>query len=178
MSCPPPPRRGGPGPLPAPEVCAGAVLSAHPSPPASLLQGTSRPARSLSTAQLAQPSGGLQASVISNVVLMKGQAKVSKGRCQQKLLDGPQPPRSCPVQGRTERGLEMPAASVSVAKSPGRLGEGLQACLTCAGHRGAAVSRLVLGMAFPRSEFHWVIKFKSFKSIQAAITKTRTRRLS
>ncbi|XP_064222207.1 pro-interleukin-16 isoform X2 [Aotus nancymaae] len=37
--------------------------------------GTSRPTRSLSTAQLMQPSGGLQASVISNIVLMKGQAK-------------------------------------------------------------------------------------------------------
>nr|XP_025748948.1 pro-interleukin-16 isoform X1 [Callorhinus ursinus] len=43
--------------------------------PAGRAAGTSRPARSLSTAQLAQPSGGLQASVISNVVLMKGQAK-------------------------------------------------------------------------------------------------------
>ncbi|XP_037587525.1 pro-interleukin-16 [Cebus imitator] len=37
--------------------------------------GTARPTRSLSTAQLVQPSGGLQASVISNIVLMKGQAK-------------------------------------------------------------------------------------------------------
>ncbi|XP_075414182.1 pro-interleukin-16 isoform X2 [Tenrec ecaudatus] len=37
--------------------------------------GTSRPTRSQSTAQLLQPSGGLQASVISNIVLMKGQAK-------------------------------------------------------------------------------------------------------
>ncbi|KAB0369070.1 hypothetical protein FD755_019075 [Muntiacus reevesi] len=37
--------------------------------------GLSRPIRSLSTAQLVQPSGGLQASVISNIVLMKGQAK-------------------------------------------------------------------------------------------------------
>ncbi|XP_004447759.2 pro-interleukin-16 [Dasypus novemcinctus] len=37
--------------------------------------GLSRPTRSLSTAQLVQPSGGLQASVISNIVLMKGQAK-------------------------------------------------------------------------------------------------------
>nr|XP_020039785.1 pro-interleukin-16 [Castor canadensis] len=37
--------------------------------------GTSRPTRSLSTAQLGQPSGGLQASVISSIVLMKGQAK-------------------------------------------------------------------------------------------------------
>ncbi|KAM6201724.1 pro-interleukin-16 isoform 2-T2 [Rhynchocyon petersi] len=36
---------------------------------------TSKPTRSLSTAQLVQPSGGLQASVISNIVLMKGQAK-------------------------------------------------------------------------------------------------------
>ncbi|XP_004403624.1 PREDICTED: pro-interleukin-16 isoform X2 [Odobenus rosmarus divergens] len=43
--------------------------------PAGRAAGTSRPTRSLSTAQLAQPSGGLQASVISNVVLMKGQAK-------------------------------------------------------------------------------------------------------
>ncbi|XP_027425396.1 pro-interleukin-16 isoform X2 [Zalophus californianus] len=43
--------------------------------PAGRAAGTSRPARSLSTAQLAQSSGGLQASVISNVVLMKGQAK-------------------------------------------------------------------------------------------------------
>ncbi|XP_053449851.1 pro-interleukin-16 isoform X2 [Nycticebus coucang] len=47
-------------------------LTAHR---ASFLQGTSRPTRSLSTAQLVQPSGGLQASVISNIVLMKGQAK-------------------------------------------------------------------------------------------------------
>ncbi|KAL1774329.1 pro-interleukin-16 isoform X2 [Sigmodon hispidus] len=37
--------------------------------------GTARPTRSLSTAQLGQLSGGLQASVISNIVLMKGQAK-------------------------------------------------------------------------------------------------------
>ncbi|XP_058915123.1 pro-interleukin-16 isoform X1 [Kogia breviceps] len=37
--------------------------------------GPSRPMRSLSTAQLMQPLGGLQASVISNIVLMKGQAK-------------------------------------------------------------------------------------------------------
>ncbi|XP_076793228.1 pro-interleukin-16 isoform X6 [Arvicanthis niloticus] len=37
--------------------------------------GTVRPTRSLSTAQLGQLSGGLQASVISNIVLMKGQAK-------------------------------------------------------------------------------------------------------
>ncbi|XP_039113629.1 pro-interleukin-16 isoform X1 [Hyaena hyaena] len=43
--------------------------------PAAKSAGSSRPTRSLSTAQLAQPSGGLQASVISNIVLMKGQAK-------------------------------------------------------------------------------------------------------
>ncbi|XP_034880153.1 pro-interleukin-16 isoform X2 [Mirounga leonina] len=43
--------------------------------PAGRAAGTSRPAQSLSAAQLTQPSGGLQASVISNVVLMKGQAK-------------------------------------------------------------------------------------------------------
>ncbi|KAB1257155.1 Pro-interleukin-16 [Camelus dromedarius] len=43
--------------------------------PAGRAVGTSRPTRSLSTAQLVQPSGGLQASVISNIVLMKGQAK-------------------------------------------------------------------------------------------------------
>ncbi|XP_017742329.1 PREDICTED: pro-interleukin-16 isoform X4 [Rhinopithecus bieti] len=43
--------------------------------PAGKAAGTSRPTRSLSTAQLVQPSGGLQASVISNIVLMKGQAK-------------------------------------------------------------------------------------------------------
>ncbi|XP_045669039.1 pro-interleukin-16 isoform X1 [Ursus americanus] len=43
--------------------------------PAGRATGTSRPTRSLSTAQLAQPSGGLQASVISSIVLMKGQAK-------------------------------------------------------------------------------------------------------
>ncbi|XP_068954791.1 pro-interleukin-16 [Petaurus breviceps papuanus] len=35
----------------------------------------SRPSRSLSSAQLTQPPAGLQASVISNIVLMKGQAK-------------------------------------------------------------------------------------------------------
>ncbi|XP_044518448.1 pro-interleukin-16 [Gracilinanus agilis] len=35
----------------------------------------SKPSRSLSTAQLSQPPAGLQASVISNIVLMKGQAK-------------------------------------------------------------------------------------------------------
>lgn len=34
-----------------------------------------------------QPLGGLQASVISNIVLMKGQAKVSKDCGQQKLVD-------------------------------------------------------------------------------------------
>ncbi|GAB1292293.1 Pro-interleukin-16 [Apodemus speciosus] len=39
------------------------------------VSGTMRPTRSLSTAQLGQLSGGLQASVISNIVLMKGQAK-------------------------------------------------------------------------------------------------------
>ncbi|CAH7346133.1 Il16 [Phodopus roborovskii] len=39
------------------------------------MKGTTRPTRSLSTAQLGQLSGGLQASVISNIVLMKGQAK-------------------------------------------------------------------------------------------------------
>ncbi|XP_021087347.2 pro-interleukin-16 isoform X2 [Mesocricetus auratus] len=39
------------------------------------VSGTARPTRSLSTAQLGQLSGGLQASVISNIVLMKGQAK-------------------------------------------------------------------------------------------------------
>lgn len=50
-------------------------------------QGMARPTRSLSTAQLVQPSGGLQASVISNIVLMKGQAKVSRGCWQQKLPD-------------------------------------------------------------------------------------------
>ncbi|XP_055133439.2 pro-interleukin-16 isoform X2 [Symphalangus syndactylus] len=43
--------------------------------PSGKAAGTSRPTRSLSTAQLVQPSGGLQASVISNIVLMKGQAK-------------------------------------------------------------------------------------------------------
>uniref|UniRef100_A0A8D0XCH7 Pro-interleukin-16 n=2 Tax=Sus scrofa TaxID=9823 RepID=A0A8D0XCH7_PIG len=43
--------------------------------PAGKAMGTARPMRSLSTAQLVQPSGGLQASVISNIVLMKGQAK-------------------------------------------------------------------------------------------------------
>uniref|UniRef100_A0A8C3WS06 Pro-interleukin-16 n=1 Tax=Catagonus wagneri TaxID=51154 RepID=A0A8C3WS06_9CETA len=43
--------------------------------PAGKAMGTSRPTRSLSTAQLVQASGGLQASVISNIVLMKGQAK-------------------------------------------------------------------------------------------------------
>ncbi|XP_053514940.1 pro-interleukin-16 [Artibeus jamaicensis] len=43
--------------------------------PAGKAGGASRPTRSLSTAQLLQPSGGLHASVISNVVLMKGQAK-------------------------------------------------------------------------------------------------------
>lgn len=53
-----------------------------------LLQGTSRPTRSQSTAQLVQPSGGLQASVISSVVLMKGQAKVRKGHRQHELLNG------------------------------------------------------------------------------------------
>nr|XP_020144681.1 pro-interleukin-16 isoform X3 [Microcebus murinus] len=44
-------------------------------PAAGKTPGPTRPTRSLSTAQLPQPSGGLQASVISNVVLMKGQAK-------------------------------------------------------------------------------------------------------
>ncbi|KAF7469082.1 Hypothetical predicted protein [Marmota monax] len=43
--------------------------------PAGKAASASRPTRSLSTAQLGQPSGGLQASVISNIVLMKGQAK-------------------------------------------------------------------------------------------------------
>lgn len=92
--------RGSGPPLPC-EVCA-AVAAAHLPYAASLPQGTSRPTRSLSTAQLAQPTGGLQASVISNIVLMKGQAKVSKGHCQQKPLDGHMLPRSCPVRGRKE----------------------------------------------------------------------------
>ncbi|XP_021120556.1 pro-interleukin-16 isoform X1 [Heterocephalus glaber] len=43
--------------------------------PAGKAAGTSRPTRSLSTAQLGQSLAGLQASVISNIVLMKGQAK-------------------------------------------------------------------------------------------------------
>ncbi|XP_028358000.1 pro-interleukin-16 isoform X2 [Phyllostomus discolor] len=43
--------------------------------PAGRAGGASRPTRSLSTAQLLQPSGGPHASVISSVVLMKGQAK-------------------------------------------------------------------------------------------------------
>ncbi|XP_006870979.1 PREDICTED: pro-interleukin-16 isoform X2 [Chrysochloris asiatica] len=43
--------------------------------PAGKAAGNSRPTRSLSTVQLMQPSGGFQASVISNIVLMKGQAK-------------------------------------------------------------------------------------------------------
>ncbi|XP_054445020.1 pro-interleukin-16 [Pteronotus mesoamericanus] len=43
--------------------------------PAGKAGGAPGPTRSLSTAQLLQPSGGLHASVISNVVLMKGQAK-------------------------------------------------------------------------------------------------------
>ncbi|XP_008585261.1 PREDICTED: pro-interleukin-16, partial [Galeopterus variegatus] len=53
--------------------------------PAGKAAGTSRPTRSLSTAQLMQPSGGLQASVISNIVLMKGQAKAAAadGRLQE-----------------------------------------------------------------------------------------------
>jgi len=39
-------------------------------------QAISRPSRSLSTAQLVHTSCGSQASVISNIVLMKGQGKV------------------------------------------------------------------------------------------------------
>lgn len=104
-------------------MCA-AVPSAHPAHAASLLQGTSRPTRSLSTAQLAQPTGGLQASVISNIVLMKGQAKVSKGHCHEKPLDGHTLPRSCPVRGRKEPGLVALAARVSVAVSPCGLPQG------------------------------------------------------
>nr|KAF6410693.1 hypothetical protein HJG63_009150 [Rousettus aegyptiacus] len=43
--------------------------------PAGKTVGTARPTRSLSTAQLMLPSGSLQASVISSIVLMKGQSK-------------------------------------------------------------------------------------------------------
>ncbi|XP_039714197.1 pro-interleukin-16 isoform X2 [Pteropus medius] len=43
--------------------------------PAGKTVDTAGPTRSLSTAQLVLPSGGLQASVISSIVLMKGQAK-------------------------------------------------------------------------------------------------------
>lgn len=39
-------------------------------------QAISRPSKSLSTAQLVHASCGSQASVISNIVLMKGQGKV------------------------------------------------------------------------------------------------------
>ena len=66
----------------------------HPLSTSPFFQGLSRPTRSLSTAQLVQPSGGLQASVISNIVLMKGQAKVSKDHGQGRLLDGQVFPRS------------------------------------------------------------------------------------
>ena len=66
----------------------------HPLSTSPFFQGLSRPTRSLSTAQLVQPSGGLQASVISNIVLMKGQAKVSKDHGQGRLLDGHVFPRS------------------------------------------------------------------------------------
>lgn len=109
--------RGPPGEgvwsLPCPARCVLLSRRLNPPRPASLLQGTSRPTRSLSTAQLVQPSGGLQASVISNIVLMKGQAKVSKGRGQQKLLDGHELLRSCPSQGRDEVELVIPAAGFS-----------------------------------------------------------------
>ncbi|XP_019495643.1 PREDICTED: pro-interleukin-16 isoform X1 [Hipposideros armiger] len=57
-------------------LCSGRKsLSQQLDCPAGRAVATSRPTRSLSTAQLVQPSGGLQASVISSVVLMKGQAK-------------------------------------------------------------------------------------------------------
>lgn len=57
-------------------LCSGRKsLSQQLDFPAAKAVGLSRPTRSLSTAQLVQPSGGLQASVISNIVLMKGQAK-------------------------------------------------------------------------------------------------------
>lgn len=72
------------------------------SPPWSSLQGTSRPTRSLSTAQLVQPSGGLQASVISNIVLMKGQAKVSRATATGWTLGQHQVLRRCRVEGREE----------------------------------------------------------------------------
>lgn len=66
------------GPVPS-QGGVRSCLWTHCTPSPSPLQGASRPTRSLSTAQLLQPSGGLQASVISSVVLMKGQAKVSGG---------------------------------------------------------------------------------------------------
>ncbi|XP_023375807.1 pro-interleukin-16-like [Pteropus vampyrus] len=52
--------------------------------PAGKTVDTAGPTRSLSTAQLVLPSGGLQASVISSIVLMKGQAKgrLQPGRLQ------------------------------------------------------------------------------------------------
>ena len=115
-----PPERGLGSPLP-PEVGA-AVPPAHASPPPSFPQGSSRPTRSLSTAQLAQPSGGLQASVISNIVLMKGQAKVSEGHCQQKLLDGHRLLTSRPVQGRRQIGTGVLATGVRVEMNPWGVG--------------------------------------------------------
>ncbi|XP_070256448.1 LOW QUALITY PROTEIN: pro-interleukin-16 [Myotis yumanensis] len=57
-------------------LCGGRkALSQQLDGPVGRAGGTGRPTRSLSTAQLAPPSGGAQASVISSVVLMKGQAK-------------------------------------------------------------------------------------------------------
>ncbi|KAG8516419.1 Pro-interleukin-16, partial [Galemys pyrenaicus] len=50
-------------------------LSQQLDSPAGRAGGVSRPTRSLSSAQLGQPAGGPQASIISSVVLMKGQAK-------------------------------------------------------------------------------------------------------
>ena len=82
----------------------------HPLSTSPFFQGLSRPTRSLSTAQLVQPSGGLQASVISNIVLMKGQAKVSKDHGQGRLLDGQVFPRSCHVTVHFNRAISVSAA--------------------------------------------------------------------
>ncbi|KAK2510195.1 hypothetical protein MC885_017502, partial [Smutsia gigantea] len=91
-------------------VCCSSPLGPSCPHPGALLQGTSRPTRSLSTAQLAQPSGGLQASVISNIVLMKGQAKGSPNKISPDRLPGI-PKTISPVTSQGYPKMMSPVAS-------------------------------------------------------------------
>lgn len=145
------PRLGLPCPRSQQGVCCRPVDSSSPHP-GPLFQGPSRPIRSLSTAQLMQPLGGLQASVISNIVLMKGQAKVSKDCGQQKLLGRHGFLRSCHVTGRVERGAGDSGSEreCSDALMPAQ-GGAVRVALHCAGHRKTNVAQFFPGVVLSRS---------------------------